>query len=66
MELIEEFKSGMKKSWLMGKAVGAYAPVQGFWVAMCKDGSIDVFDTKKEASKWIKNQYRALPSDTVH
>jgi len=66
MELIEQFKSGMKKSWLNGRSVGAYSNINGLWAAISTTGEVDVFDTKKEASKWLKNQYRALPEDTVH
>lgn len=67
MDLMTEFKNGMKKSWLNGKAVGAYAPLQGFWAAIAMNGETNVLDSKKEASKWIKQQYYAhATSETVH
>ncbi len=66
MDLIAEFKNGMKKSWLNGRAVGAYSNINGLWAAITTDNEVEVFDTKKEASKWLKDQYRAKPADTVH
>lgn len=66
MDVIEQFKNGMKKSWLNGRAVGAYSNIDGLWAAITSKGDVEVFDTKKQASKWIKDQFRAQPSDTVH
>lgn len=66
MSFAETFKANMKKARVDGKPVGAYANIEGFWGAVALNGSVEVFDTSKEASAWIKSQYLSQPSDTVH
>lgn len=64
-DLFETFKTNMKKTRVDGKPVGAYANINGFWGAITVDGDVDVFDTRKEASSWLKAQHNAK-SEAVH